>query len=682
MDPATRPRHHAILIGIDEYKDKPLTFCVRDIEKVRKYLSTLPFPVNVQHFTAPPSGEPSSLEPTPDIIENALREVTERGRSGDFVYIHFSGHGTPIGPPGGHQGFGDVGLVLQGEDDPNLRPRFAGEFLPSLIEPMVSKGLHVTAVLDCCFSGGTSRLDDVDPDEIPCLKFLDMRPDFTPTAARDTEEHDGELDPEWFYLARRDASMLPAWIVNPSGYTILTACGPHEVAGSLQCSKDKQTYSVLSYMLSETLERLDALGTTRTLGQVYDHLRAELRRRRSRQNPVLYGSGVKWFFDKPAAAVAEAATAGPATVAATLQRGDAKPRFLVQAGLAHGIHVGDEFALEGFYNGRAGLKARAAAVRPLTTELEVLNDGDGNGDVDPESLPSGWTATVSRRLCFRDHPVRISPRMPNLDRWREAARASTTLDIHITDDASGPFELHVVSSDDRGSLHILDSSSVPIPALPVSNDQNVEHDLDIIEHLIRFKHLEQLSSHALSTTGNDFHNFVCPRLHTQRGTFAPGQNTIEVSDADKQVYLEVTNLGLSTLHVKVFDLGPCWQVDRISQVEEVIPPTLATIRVQKQAQKLPFPRPPKRLLKMSVPDEMRERGGRMCIDVLKVFVTSRSTSLSFWEQPRIRQVGYRQRQRVEEQYQVLCADTGGTREGGEGGEGWAVFNFKVKTRLS
>lgn len=120
--------HHAILIGIDDYADKPLRGCVRDVEDIKGYLeSTLRNVVKVQMITTDQIDSKSSdfadgsaLWPAYDNVILAFERTTSLAREEDFVYIHYSGHGTRK-PPNGEfsdKSTGDLALVLlKGRED-------------------------------------------------------------------------------------------------------------------------------------------------------------------------------------------------------------------------------------------------------------------------------------------------------------------------------------------------------------------------------------------------------------------------------------------------------------------------------------------------------------------------------------------------------------------------------------
>src|SRR5450755_3858371 len=100
--------HYAILIGINFYpgESTPLKGCVRDVREIAKYLTNSLTGVHIQMFTASPSGDPNSscpaedpkLWPTHDNVTSKIQEIASLAKPGDFVYIHYAGHGTTIEP--------------------------------------------------------------------------------------------------------------------------------------------------------------------------------------------------------------------------------------------------------------------------------------------------------------------------------------------------------------------------------------------------------------------------------------------------------------------------------------------------------------------------------------------------------------------------------------------------------
>ncbi|GAB1317124.1 hypothetical protein MFIFM68171_07334 [Madurella fahalii] len=220
-------RHWAILIGIDYYVgDRCLQGSVRDVETVKQYLEAGPIPVDIAILTAITPSDPSShrlteelvLWPTYDNITTQLKRVLEKAKRGDFVYIHYSGHGTRRKDERSTHPAGNLAFVLF-EDNEHGSRYLMGKVLASCLRKMVEQGLLVTLVLDCCHSGSVlyaGRAQDAD------IRAIDYNPAVDAASPPD-------LGPFGSDSTLRDAQIPPGqWLINPDGYTILAACGLYE----------------------------------------------------------------------------------------------------------------------------------------------------------------------------------------------------------------------------------------------------------------------------------------------------------------------------------------------------------------------------------------------------------------------------------------------------------------------
>src|SRR3954452_10802868 len=96
--------YHVLLVGVDDYKTRPLRGCVNDIDAVQRVLldrmrlapaqiTRLPSPhPDARHHPTEIRSEPATL----DNLRTALAELGKPGRVGptDRVFIYYAGHGA------------------------------------------------------------------------------------------------------------------------------------------------------------------------------------------------------------------------------------------------------------------------------------------------------------------------------------------------------------------------------------------------------------------------------------------------------------------------------------------------------------------------------------------------------------------------------------------------------------
>lgn len=190
--------HFAILIGINNYQEKPLQGSVRDVQNIEQHLKAWSTSVRIQKFTATTSPDSLLAGPTEDQnswptyhnVTTAIADTISQAKSGDFVYIHYSGHGTRAAP--GSQfsstSTGDLALVLlDGPDGTGVRYLW-GPALAIRLKAMVGKGVVVTLVLDCCFSASVYRVKD------PRVRFLPYHNEIGSRYSFDSEAFGTEED--------------------------------------------------------------------------------------------------------------------------------------------------------------------------------------------------------------------------------------------------------------------------------------------------------------------------------------------------------------------------------------------------------------------------------------------------------------------------------------------------------
>jgi Caspase domain len=640
-DQRTPFTHYAILIGINAYQDKALKGCVRDVQAVKRYLESVLDPLHLRMFTAIESTDPESsspiedpmIWPTYDNVTAAFDTINSLAKPGDFVYIHYSGHGTRAFS---NKPTGDLALVLlnEGKEVQYLW----GSRLAFSLKAMVDKGLVLTLVLDCCFSASIYRRDD------PNVRFL---PYDVEIGSRYLLDPEISLRDETCYLASRDACMRPNWLIDPDGYAILVACDPHKEA--IELKADGQSHGALSYFLLKTLRERDGLAKKHK--DIYDHLRAAFRKSTLPQNPALYGNKGQGFFGHTNAEIT-------AETVPIVVKQDGSLELL--AGQAHGVSDSDQFALCPLASAKCDPRsqgdsvfARVVHARAFTAELNRL-------DETPVSPKTGWTATALTRSSLQRSLIRLNIGLPHRNEWRTALK-QRSLDFHIDVDKS-PFSFHIILNTNK-EYEILNESDQKIPNLPImSQDQmDVSDVCDIIKHLARYNLVRDLANKVPADPFRE--SFEVHIISRSGEVFNPGR-VVEVEQDDEVKFtleLQATNKGNKDLYVYIYDIGPCWQVKNIySGSYEAIPPLYSGSGFTGMLRKK---------LKMSVPAEMREKGHRQCDDIIKIIVTSQPTSFDLLELPKLGEP-------------VKRNTTSRTSRGGDhSSEDWAALNFPIRTSL-
>jgi hypothetical protein len=623
--------HWAVLIGINFYgkplkDEKPLKGCVRDVESIKQYLEAGSTPLNVCTFTASEPSDPNSRHPAekPDSwptfenVTSSLTKIIAEAKPGDFVYIHYSGHGTRTDATSSeysNKNTGDLALVLF--DDVHGSRYLLGLDLAYRLSEMVKKGLFVTLVLDCCFSGSVVRYSDPNGAGIRAI-------DYDPAV---DAAYPQNLDTCPDYQVRsstlRDAHMLPNWLVEPNGYTILTACGPYEKAYEVEFSGGKKN-GALSYFLVRALTSLRKSGGEITHQSLYQHLLVRFHASWPQQNPMRYGNSSFPFFGK--------LRSGPDMAFVPVFRAKEDNRLCLGAGQAHGVYSGDEYAVYPLESSedvssnaeQPSIKVRVDTVRGLTSDLI---------GIDPASVISrvktGWKARPLTCLSPRKVLVRLMGYVDNQSQWTEAAEQRRFL--HLSpEDVEGQPCLFNVKCNESNEYEILDASYQRIIGLPtIRLDRNgaLDYVVDLLEHLATFKYIEGIENRIPTASFED--SF---RIHFSDGT---GNNLgaaglLDVKHED-QLSLTVQNFSGKPLYVALFNLGPSWQIASLTCEDgggdyRVVPPKDDT-RSHSGKTEIRWA--------MVVPESFRKQGHYQCEDVMKVFITSKPTSFAPLVLPKI-----------------------------------------------
>ncbi|CAG9984076.1 unnamed protein product [Clonostachys byssicola] len=605
------PTHHAILVGVNWYQTQSLRGAVPDVLEIQAFFAELIPSVQLHTFTATKRDDyPGPIEekqqwPTTGNVHYALSGVTKNSKSGDFVYIHFSCHGTTVQDEDSPNGRA-LALVLlnsRGEE-----AYFWGKVLSGHIHNMVEKGLKVTLVLDCCFSGSVTR-----EGMIRRIKAdLDI--------ARASGFYDEPPLPERALAASsmRDVDMMFDFkIRDTSQYALLVATGPDQEAAEVQLPGTDKYNGQLSRLLLDTLKTRSDLE--RSIHNIYSRVCFGFEHNRLKQHPILYGNELLPFFGGYIERTRSAPSPyHPAYFEVKWEEGG---RLLLQAGKAQGISDGDEFELYASTSATDGTRPDSiiAHVSKATAFRSVLEMVDAT----VENLRGrSWKAIIRSQAALRKYPIKISPAVPGGDSWLDELR-KRSLNAFVSSGhiESRAFLLSVDLEDGFFVFRSSDGQKVPhIPALD-SSQPNIREMSDLLEHLVRFHHVKDLKNTEDSGTfENSFQVEVFVNIDRPDNatSIEGGKRKADTSQVisighNKKAEIIIRNEAPHDLYVSVYNLSPQWGV--VNALSE----TFTKIATKNGPG---YPKMIRKFFKMRVPEGMLKNGDTSCKDILKIFVTS------------------------------------------------------------
>ncbi|MDT3396581.1 caspase family protein [Streptomyces sp. B1866] len=461
---------YALLVGINDYPERPLRGCVHDVEAARAWLLRQSgFRADVRVLT--------DAQATRAAVLAGIETHLGRGGPGDTALLWFSGHGAsadtgeddPREATGRHQA-----LVCHDSLAQDGQPLLADADLGGLLDGIAGRGAHTAAVLDCCFSGGATRDGGA--------------------AATGGSGPAGGDDPGARGVAWRSWWHTPGTRVGgrpgpaPREHVLLAASRLDERAheGPL----DGRHHGLFSHALLGALDQAGSAATYRELHALAD---ARVRRLRPGQHPTLVGPGDQRFL-----------LGGGAPGAPFLLR-HAAGGWEVDCGAAHGLRAaGAEFTLlpAGDPPGHRA-PARVVTVREVLPEVSRV-------------APAGWRPTEADRaavhpvtpsaLAFPPAAVTVRGPDPAVRLVAEAVGASPLLALgppHGPVPAAGtsPYgpgadagtPLRVAA--DGGLARVLGGDAgYPLPPLPLRTAADAAGVADCLAHLARWHRLRDLAN--------------------------------------------------------------------------------------------------------------------------------------------------------------------------------------------
>lgn len=388
--PALARDNYALLIGASQYSNLDERYWLKgpanDVTLVATWLATeAPVPFPQGHVTLLADGVPGAAPPTLQAIRDAFATLAAEVKPGDFVYLHFSGHGTqaPAHDPeaeldGLDELFLPVDIGPWSDDVGAVENALVDDEIGKLIDSIRAKGADVWAVFDSCHSGTVTRGA---PDDAEEVRTRQLPPEALGIDVSEAPATRGLEDPRAQPEAPVDASEESP---EQGKLVAFFAAQTTEVTPEKNLPKGKPgrlPQGVFTWTLFQVLSEYPQ-ATYRQIGQ--EVLRKYATTSIARTTPM---------FEGDLDAVAFSGTAGPrvAQWPSKLTEGS----FALPAGTLHGLKEGERLAVLASAADPTEAALGFADVTAADTFTATASPVDAEGKVLPAELPKGL---VLRRI--------------------------------------------------------------------------------------------------------------------------------------------------------------------------------------------------------------------------------------------------------------------------------------------
>lgn len=181
--PGFARENHAILIGASQYPNLAEEYWLvgpaNDVDLVRNYLvQNTAVPFKPENITLLADGVEGATPPTLAAIRAAMSDLAARLERDDFVYLHFSGHGTQapaLNPDTELDGLDEVFLPVDigpwSDTVGTITNALVDDEIGQMIAGLRASGADVWAVFDSCHSGTVTRAAPTGDDEVRLRKL-------------------------------------------------------------------------------------------------------------------------------------------------------------------------------------------------------------------------------------------------------------------------------------------------------------------------------------------------------------------------------------------------------------------------------------------------------------------------------------------------------------------------------
>lgn len=599
----------ALLIGINYY-DRcgagNLGGCVRDVTKMKLILQdklNIPSSNITELLGRVPDGDVLSWNPpaapTRNDILAAIERLAKNVPRGDFVYIHFSGHGSQVrtiyDKPNPKE---DEALLCA--DGTIIRDVELGILLDDL-----SKGRVVLALLDCCHSGGALRGGRNGETNVKVRSWN--------AAVEPDPENSKWIGVEYFnkLVAKPAESKGSHWFYKSRPFNLIAACQPDEKACEFH-DEENEVRGLLSSALVQSIEILGPSVSTTSYRTLMDILHVQCRGASGTnlQTPLMFGEARNVLFGL-------GGDAGDQLDGAvfSVAQGQGGGVYELNRGLSDGVRVGDGYRLT----------RPEGKVEPFHVKVVMRDDFTAQAAVEGRGPPQAYGHDVwFARRYSRAAPTLVSvicSANPNeaidslRDNWQKCVSKANPLEFHFGDGTINAEPEYCVRIR-GGNYEVLfgngDPLPNPIPQLQASAEIGTIRKLcSMLVHIQKFLEFDQLRP---STEWETRHEFELRDFDAQgspdilRGLSLDFQNVS--TESTEQVW------------ITIMVLQPDWSVNLVTprSGEPGLP--------VRGGQHIPRIKG-----KLKVPKELRENHGLECRDKFRMIISHQAHNFSHYELP-------------------------------------------------
>jgi hypothetical protein len=584
--------------------------------------------------------EDQSLWPTYGNIAQAFHSIFQKGKRGDWVYIHYSGHGARVrtvyesikGPDGLDEALVPVDIEV-------ISARDQGRYIRDIeiatwIQDMVDKGLRLTVILDSCNAGSANRAMS---SSVRGTGVIDqsLLPSDYPTAPMQGHSH--RLD------ASREGRPLSRWLLEASGYTLFAACAAYQKAHEHWFAEKK--HGALTYYLIDAFRSEGPIKPSLLMSRVSAMVKSHF----SDQTPILDGEDDATFLgmgNRQGENVVRVLTVDEEKQCIELDHGD-----------LHGVHEGAVYAIHSEADGSFDMivaKARVTRAMGLKATAVIFDIKESKQYV----VQSGYKASLLKQapekptevsLFLRDTAPNTNQQMRWLRAFRDHVDLSGTSHLIwrlLADGISDAAALFITVTD-NGCYEVWDASQVPLPNIPPIRAEDPESATLLsgyITHLVKFRLIQRLGADRFSSLNTPCRfelvgkstappeppsvpNFACDLDFPTGLEPVPLENgTFTVSD-NEVISLVFENRGTCAVWFTVFDMEPAWGVSKI------YPRRGGWSECVEPGQKRNLP------IQMKIPQPILQRGEVEITETLKAIVTLHPTPMAVLQLPDLEDIG-------------------------------------------